>query len=65
MKTITRFVLTHEERRAVKNVVDTIGCACECEQRSDCNCPFLMENGGCMLEAMKDILDEQEREDFI
>jgi hypothetical protein len=65
MRTITRFVLNTEERRAIKNVVDTIGCDCECEQRSDCHCPFLMENGGCMLEAMKDILDEQEREDFI
>lgn len=64
MKTFTRFVLNAEERRAIQNVVDTIHCDCECKQRSDCHCPFLMENDDCMLQAFEDILDEQEREDY-
>lgn len=64
MKTITRFVLNTEERKSLLNVVDTVNCDCECENYRECKCPFLMENGGCIIEALKDIVDEQEREDF-
>jgi hypothetical protein len=64
MKTITNYVLNAEERQAIKNVVDTIDCDCQCENYGECNCPFLMENGGCMLEAMKEILDEQKKVDY-
>ena len=62
MKTFTRFVLSTEEKQAIKNVVDTIHCDCECQDHEPC--PFLMDNGGCMLQAMEDILDEQIRKDY-
>ena len=62
MRTITRFVLTLEERQALKNVVDTVNCESECDSHK--KCPFLMENGGCIIVALEEILDEQEREDF-
>ena len=62
MKTFTRFILSTEEKQAIKNVVDTINCSCECQDHEPC--PFLMENGGCMLEALADIVDDQMKLDF-
>ena len=62
MRTITSFVLTLEERQALKNVVDTVNCESECDSHKQC--PFLMENGGCIIVALEEILDEQEKADF-
>ena len=62
MKTFTRFILSTEEKQAIKNVVDTINCSCECQEHEPC--PFLMNDGGCMLEALSDIVEEQIREDY-
>ena len=65
MRTIVQFRLTEKEKEAIKNCIDTIKCDCECQDRGSglANaCPFLMENGGCMLEAMQDILNEQEND---
>ena len=63
MRAVVQFRLTEQEKQAIKNCVDTIKCDCECQDKESClanACPFLMENGGCMLEAMQDILYEQE-----
>lgn len=62
MRRVSQFILNTEEKLAIKNVVDTVNCECECQDHEPC--PFLMENGGCMLQALEDILDEQERRDF-
>ena len=64
MEVETRFVLSEKEKEVMKKVVETIKCDSECNYDRYCNCPFLMENGGCMLQAFEDILDEQERRDF-
>ena len=61
MKKITQFILNDKEKQAIKNVVDTIECDCDCgDKYSNCQCPFLMENGGCMIEALDDIVKESE-----
>lgn len=59
MEVETRFVLSEKEKEVMKKVVETIKCDSECNDDRYCNCPFLMENGGCMLQAFEDILDEQ------
>lgn len=62
MKRVSQFVLNAEEVQAIQNVVKTVHCDCECQDQEPC--PFLMENGGCMLEALQDIVDEQMKLDF-
>ena len=64
MKIITNYVLSTEEKQAIRNVVNIIDCDCQCENYGECNCPFLMKNDGCMVEAMNDILNEQEKVNF-
>jgi hypothetical protein len=58
MKTETKFILTTEEKQAIKTTVQTVTCSCECQEHNPC--PFLMENGGCIIEALEEILDNQE-----
>ena len=58
MKRVSQFILNTEERQAIQNVVATVHCECECQEHEPC--PFLMENGGCIIEALQDILDKQE-----
>ena len=58
MKSFVRFELNDKEKEAIKNVVQTVTCHCECREHNPC--PFLMENGGCMLEALDDIIKDSE-----
>ena len=58
MKTFVRFELNDKEKQAIKNVVQTITCNCECEDHHPC--PFLMENGGCIIDALDDIVKDSE-----
>ena len=52
IKTV-KFVLTEEEKKAVKNCVETIDC-----NELDCiDCPFNYSKG-CILETLREIAEE-------
>lgn len=58
MRKIVKFKLTEEEKKAVKNCVETINC-----DGFDCgNCPFNYSEG-CMLEVLQEVVVEEEEED--
>jgi hypothetical protein len=58
MKKIVKYEFNDKEKEAIKNVVQTITCNCECQDHNPC--PFLMETGGCMIEALDEILKDSE-----
>lgn len=53
MRKIVKFELTEEEKKAIKNCVETIECGeVDCEE-----CPFHYSKG-CMLEILQEIAEE-------
>ena len=58
MRKVVKYELTQQEKEILLRCHEEVAVGCEC----DCNgCPFVMEyNGECILERLKEIVDESE-----
>ena len=53
MKITRQVEFTNEEKKAIKNCIETIGC-----EEIDCEyCPFWF-NCGCMLEILREVIED-------
>ena len=59
MKKFTKYELTQEEKDILLKCYDevAVGCGCDCK-----GCPFSLDDddNGCILERLKEIVDESE-----
>ena len=57
MKKVIKYELTKEEKDLLMKCYDDVAVGCECDCKG---CPFSYDGGSCILERLKEIVDESE-----